>query len=133
MSQGSLSFTSSHCAGSMWLRCRRRATPWRSSLARTSSASSFDREIFACRVALKAWLHGLSTGSLRRNCVHQTQPTKEKILYVCLLYALLYGCGYCMAIISMIPCHSFFPCGISCTNSPRPRFLKQGCGRSPRP
>lgn len=74
------------CAGSRW-RCRRRATPWRSSLARTSSASSFNREIFACRVAMEAWLHGLSTGTLKRNFVHETQPTNEKKVYtVCLLY-----------------------------------------------
>ena len=103
------------CAGSTWLRCRRRATPWRSSLARTSSASSFNREIFACRVALEAWLHGLSTGTLKKNFVHETQPTNEK------------DTVYCMAIVWP------FPCGISCTNSPRPRFLKQGFGRSPRP
>lgn len=75
------------CAGSTW-RCRRRATPWRSSLARTSSASSFNREIFACRVALEAWLHGLSTGTLKRNFVHETEPTNEKILYIVWL---LYG------------------------------------------
>ena len=90
------------CADSTWLRCRRRATPWRSSLARTSSASSFNKEIFACRVALEAWLHGLSTGTLKKNFVRETQPINQKILYiVCLLY------GYCMALSMRNLLHKF--------------------------